>query len=92
MTMQTAEEVRAIIARQAMVDPSEIGPETTLAELGIDSIGLVEVIYAVEESFAVQVPFNSNEADHAGFDITSVGSITRAVEALITARDGQVRP
>lgn len=60
--------------------------DKTLAEIGIDSVGLVEAIFALEESFDVQVPFNANDPSESDFDISSVASIVRAVEALVAAK------
>lgn len=78
--------VKAIIAEQALLEPSDIADTNTLEELGLDSLGLVECIFAIEETFDVQVPFNANEPDKSDFDISSVASITRAVESLIAER------
>ena len=36
--------VIAIIAEQAVLDPADVRPEMTLADLGIDSLGLVEAM------------------------------------------------
>jgi acyl carrier protein len=79
--------VVAILAGQAVLDPREIQPEATLADLGIDSLGLVETVFAIEEAFDVQVPFNANEPSRSEFDISSVDAIVRAVEKLIAAKD-----
>ena len=76
----------AILAEQASIDPSEVALDKTLAEIGIDSVGLVEAIFALEESFDVQVPFNANDPSESDFDISSVASIVRAVEALVAAK------
>ncbi len=77
------EQVVAILAEQAVMEPAEVSPEATLEELGIDSLGLVEAIFAIEEAFDIQVPFNANAPEESGFDISSVKSIVRAVEGLI---------
>jgi acyl carrier protein len=79
--------VVAILAGQAVLDASEVRPEATLADLGIDSLGLVETVFAIEEAFDVQVPFNANEPLRSEFDISSVDAIVRAVEKLIAAKD-----
>ncbi|KFE34964.1 acyl carrier protein [Thioclava atlantica] len=84
MRPDVQEQVFSIIAREALRDPSELTPEMTLEELGLDSLGLVEVIFAIEETFDVSVPFNANEPSSAQFDISSVGAIVRAVEHLVT--------
>lgn len=72
-----------IIAEQAVLEPSDISMDQTLEDLGIDSMGLVEAIFAIEESFDIQVPFNANEPEKSEFDISSVQSIVTAVEGLI---------
>ncbi len=86
MTVDVRDRVVAILAEQASIDPSEVALDKTLAEIGIDSVGLVEAIFALEESFDVQVPFNANDPSESDFDISSVASIVRAVEALVAAK------
>ena len=75
--------LRKIIAEQAMLDPEQVTDAATPADLGIDSLGLVESIFAIEEEFDISVPFNANEPEKSDFDITSVRTITAAVERLI---------
>jgi hypothetical protein len=43
----------------------------------------VESIFAIEEAFDIQVPFNANEPDQSDFDISSVAAIIAAVEGLV---------
>ena len=84
MAGSVSDRVIAIIAEQAVLEPSDIDLDSTLADLGIDSLGLVESIFAIEEAFDIQVPFNANEPDSSDFDISSVASIIREVEKLIS--------
>lgn len=77
------DKIIAIIAEQAVLEPGDVKPEATMEELGIDSLGLVEAIFAIEETFDVSVPFNANEPDKSNFDISNVAAIIRAVETLI---------
>lgn len=86
MSATVADRVIGIIAEQAVLDRSDVKPEATLAELGIDSLGLVEAIFAIEETFDISVPFNANEPGQGDFDISSVAAIIRAVEGLSAAR------
>ena len=78
------DKILSIIAREAAMEPTEVRPDMTLDELGLDSLGLVEMIFAIEETFGVSVPFNANEPTQSEFDISSVGAIIRAVERLIS--------
>jgi len=80
--MSIKDQVIAIIAEQAMLEPSDIAMDNTLADLGIDSLGLVESIFAIEETFDISVPFNANDPQAGDFDISSVASIVAAVEKL----------
>ena len=86
MSVSITDRVVAIIAEQAVLDVSDVHLSSTLESLGIDSLGLVEAIFAIEEAFDISVPFNANEPDKSGFDISSVGAIVGAVEALIAAK------
>ncbi|MFT3972545.1 MAG: acyl carrier protein [Amaricoccus sp.] len=79
------DKVVAILAEQAALEPSAVSMQSSLGDLGIDSLGLVETIFAIEEAFDVQVPFNANEPDKSDFDISTVASIVHAVESLVAA-------
>ncbi|MFV0243700.1 MAG: acyl carrier protein [Qingshengfaniella sp.] len=81
--MAVKQKVLEILAEQAVIDVSDISPDQSLDDLGIDSLGLVESIFAIEESFDIQVPFNANAPEQSDFDISSVAAIIRAVEGLV---------
>ena len=80
------DQVIAIIAEQAVLNVADVTPGQSLNALGIDSLGLVETIFAIEEAFDISVPFNANEPSKSGFDLTSVASIVAAVEGLIAQK------
>ncbi|MBC7154148.1 MAG: acyl carrier protein [Rhodobacteraceae bacterium] len=75
-----------IIAEQAILDVSDVSLDASLEDLGIDSLGLVESIFAIEEAFDITVPFNANEPEKSDFDISSVAAIVRAVEGLVAGQ------
>ena len=77
-----------IIAEQAVLEPSDVSMDQTLEDLGIDSLGLVEAIFAIEESFDISVPFNANDPSESEFDISSVGAIVEAVAGLVAEQKG----
>jgi acyl carrier protein len=88
MAEQVREKVIEIIAEQAVLDPGDVTMDATLEDLGIDSLGLVESIFAIEEAFDIQVPFNANEPAQSEFDISSVAAIVGAVEGLVATQKG----
>ena len=86
MTQGVRDKVIAIIAELAVLDVADVRPEATLESLGIDSLGLVESIFAIEEAFDIAVPFNANDPAQSDFDISSVGAVIAAVEGLVAAK------
>jgi acyl carrier protein len=78
--------VTAILAKQLLLSPGEIAPDARVDDLGLDSLGKVEAIFALEERFEISVPFNANEPDQPDFDFTSVQSIVAGVERLIAQK------
>ena len=84
--MTTKDTVIVILAEQAMLEPSDVVLDNTLDDLGIDSMALVETIFAIEEAFDISVPFNANNPEDSGFDISSVASIIAAVDQLKAAQ------
>ena len=76
------DQVIAIIAEQAVLEPEDVTMDSTLESLGIDSLGLVESIFAIEEAFDITVPFNANNPQESDFDISSVESIIAGIERL----------
>ena len=83
MADSVRDKVIEIIAEQAVLDVSDVKMDATLEDLGIDSLGLVESIFAIEEAFDIQVPFNANEPEKSEFDISNVSAIVAAVEGLV---------
>ena len=81
--MDIRSKVIEIIADQAIVEPSDLTDESTLESLGIDSLGLVESIFAIEEAFNIQIPFNANQPNESPLDISSVATIVQGIEQLI---------
>ena len=83
MSQDVQNKVFEIIAEQAVLEVSDVSPEQSLEDLGIDSLGLVESIFAIEEAFDISVPFNANDPTESDFDISSVAAIVKAVQGLV---------
>lgn len=85
--MDVKQKIVDIIAEQAVLEPTDVSMDSTLEDLGIDSLGLVESIFAIEEAFDISVPFNANEPTESDFDISSVAAIVDAVQQLVDAKN-----
>ena len=84
--MSIKDKVIEIIAEQAVLEPSDVTMDSTLEDLGIDSLGLVESIFAIEEEFDISIPFNANEPQASDFDISNVAAIVAGIEKLIAEK------
>jgi acyl carrier protein len=80
--MSTQDQIIAILADQALLQPSDVALDNSLEDLGIDSMALVESIFAIEEAFDISIPFNANEPQNGDFDISTVAAIIAAVDKL----------
>jgi acyl carrier protein len=54
--MSVKDKVILIIAEQGLLDVADVSLSATLEDLGIDSLGVVESIFAIEEEFDIEVP------------------------------------
>ena len=70
------ERMQKIIADQFSVDPDEITTETSFeADLGADSVDLVELVMAMEEEFDIEIPSDDLE------NMSTVGDVIEYIES-----------
>ncbi len=76
--MDLAERVYAIVSEQLGVEKESLVPEANLLDdLGADSLDVVELVMAIEEEFAIEVP------DADAENIRTLGDITSYIEARV---------
>ncbi|MDR7126597.1 acyl carrier protein [Pseudotabrizicola sp. 4114] len=83
---QTAQTIIGIIAEKALLEPGDLTIDTRLEALALDSLAMVELVFALEETFDISVPFNANDPGTDDFDLSSVGAIIAAVEGLVSQK------
>jgi acyl carrier protein len=76
---EVADDVIAIISKK-LPNPREIGLSDNLAELGIESIDALEMVFDLEEKFDIQIPYNANSA---ATDFATVGDVVRSIQGLV---------
>ena len=84
--MDIGAKVIDIIAEQAILDPDDVTLESNIDSRGIDSMGVVESIFAIEEAFDIQIPFNANDPSAGDFNISSLSSIISGIEKLVAEK------
>jgi acyl carrier protein len=85
MTHSLPDEVMDIIATKGMVARDTLTPEKKLSDLNISSLDVVEIVFALEDKFDIQIPFNANASAGADqkVEFGSVGEVIAAVEKLV---------
>ena len=72
----TYERLRDILVKDYSVDPDAIAPETPLESLGVDSLGLADLLFTIEDEFKVTV---SREP----VQLVNVGEVGDYIDGLI---------
>ncbi len=80
---QLVDEVLDIVAQKAMIDRAKLSPEAKLSDLQISSLDVVEIVFALEDKFQIQIPFNANSTN---MEFETVGQVVTIVEKLIIAK------
>ena len=89
------EDVMQIISRELKIPIERVTPNTALQDLGVESLDLIEIIFALEEKFDINIPYNANEAATAGMeqsarvglgDLRTIAQISTAVKGLMQAK------
>ena len=84
---EVKQKVLEIVAEQAVLEVSDIQPTATADSLGLDSLGLVETVFAIETQFDISLPFNASAPGMGGYDSRTIESITQEVSHLIAERE-----
>jgi acyl carrier protein len=71
--------LRRVIATQAHLDPSVITPESVLAELGLTSLDLVEIIMTIEDEYDVTIPVDAVEASNSYKTVANLIELGRSL-------------
>lgn len=74
------EELIDIIAEEALIDRAKLDPSAKLEDIGLDSVDLVSVVFAIEEKYGIEI------AEDAFDRSDTLGVVLKKIEALIDAK------
>jgi acyl carrier protein len=78
--MTTLQSVQGILHANFELTPEVLQPDAKLEDLAIDSLSVIEVMFAVEDAFKVTVPSKSMKLQA---EIRTIGDLVAYVDALI---------
>ncbi len=88
------DQVTQIIAEQLKIPIDRLSPTTALQELGAESLDFIEIVFTLEETFDISIPYNANEAATDQDDSSpagaakfeTIGQISEAVKRLVDTK------
>jgi acyl carrier protein len=75
--MSTLEALQTILIKEFKLGPERLAPEATLADLGIDSLDLVDLIFKIEDRFGLKV------TDDVPRSLATIGDVAAYVDELL---------
>ena len=80
--MSQIDEILDIVAQKASIERGKLTLDASLADLQVSSLDMVEIIFALEDKFGIELPFNANtNAD----DLKTLGDVVAMVEKQLAA-------
>ncbi len=83
MTQLPIDEILDIVAQKALIDRSKLTRETKLSDLNIPSLDMMEVMFALEDKFGIELPVNANTS--AG-QFETISDVIALVEKQLAAK------
>lgn len=74
------EELIDIIAEEALIDKDKLDPAAKLEDIGLDSVDLVSVVFAIEEKYGIEI------AEDAFSRTDTLGVVLQKIDGLIDAK------
>jgi acyl carrier protein len=69
--------VASVLTEQFNVAAERITPDATLDSLGLDSLALMEFVFAIEDKFSVRIPEERLDPRQSGVTLTHLAEMLR---------------
>lgn len=77
--MTTSDRIIAMLVKSFKVDPGKLTPDARLEDIGIDSIGVAELLFDIEDEFGLKLP-------DVPLDLATFGDVVRYVDEQIAVQ------
>ena len=86
--MTTLDSVRDVLVGQFKVEAARAVPEATLESLGLDSLALMEFVFAVEDRFEVRIPEDRLDPRQTGVTLARLAELLDEAKAALPTHGG----
>jgi acyl carrier protein len=77
--MTTTSRIIAMLVKDFAVDPGKVTPDARLEDIGIDSIGVAELLFNIEDEFGLKLP-------DVPLDLATFGGVVLYVDSQIAVQ------
>jgi len=77
--MSSLSELQELIHTKFGIDPASLDPHASMRERGVDSLALVEFVFAVEDKYGISVPDENASLD-------TLAELAAVVDKLVAAK------
>ena len=77
------QKVLELVGEQAGIDPKEVSLNNKFEELNLDSVAIVELVFMLEETFKVSIPFEGLDESELKRNFNTVSSLINLLEDLL---------
>ena len=77
------QKVLELVGEQAGIDPKEVSLDSKFEELNLDSVAIVELVFMLEETFKISIPFEGLDESELKRNFNTVSSLINLLEDLL---------
>lgn len=93
--MDNADDIRQVMSKSLQIPVERLTDDAALQDLGVPSIQVIELVFDLEETFGIDIPFDTNalvdnaaQSGSGAAAFRTVGDVVRGVQGLIAAKAG----
>ena len=77
------QKVLELVGEQAGIDPKEISLNSKFEDLNLDSVAIVELVFMLEETFKISIPFEGLDESELKRNFNTVSSLINLLKDLL---------
>jgi len=78
--MTTTDRIRAMLVKDYKIDPDRLTSDARLEDLGVDSIGVAELMFNIEDEFRVTLPDEQVR-------LSTLGDVVNYIDTLVARQE-----
>ena len=77
------QKVLELVGEQAGLDPKEVSLNSKFEDLNLDSVAIVELVFTLEETFKISIPFEGLDESELKRNFNTVSSLINLLKNLL---------